>query len=129
MNRKLSKTTTFLLAGRDTEGSKIKKTRSNPYLGKVHVTSLLRLDELLRGKMSLDKLKKLEILTRDNFKGSNYQPAGEDVSTSNAASSEAASSVASSNDEPSSETSAASDTSSNEAITSETSTSIPTNVS
>ena len=108
-NKRLTKNTTYLLAGRDTTARKIKDA-VDTY--KARVISLRRLEKILRGTMTFDQLREEDVLTSDNFKGNNYQPAGSPTETSS-----------------SSETSAESDTSSNEAITSEASTSIPTNVS
>ena len=72
VNARFSKNTTHLLAGKDAPGDKFKEASKR----KLTVISLRRLEQLLLGRMAGDELAKLDTLTRDSFKGDNYQPAG-----------------------------------------------------
>ena len=46
------------------------------------VLNLRRLDKLLRGQLTFDQLKQQDKLTSENFKGDNYQPAREPLTSS-----------------------------------------------
>ena len=82
-------TTAHLLAGKNTDGGKIKDAGKR--LG-VEIIDLRRLEKLLLGKLTLIELNQLDKLTRDHFKGNAYKPAGAPPSaetTTNAVSNEA----------------------------------------
>ena len=74
---RFSKSTTYLLAGKDIEPSKIKDAGKRS----VEVINLHRLERLLLGKVTFEQLKQLGKLTKDSFKGDAYQPAGLPVAT------------------------------------------------
>ena len=62
----------YLLAGRDAESSKIKDAGKRS----VEVLSLHRLGMLLRGRITFERPKQLDPLTKDDFNSANYRPAG-----------------------------------------------------
>ena len=69
VKRKYSKNTTYLLAGRETNGSKIKQAQERG----VVVINLKRTHQLLAGELKWEALRSLSALTKDSFKADAYE--------------------------------------------------------
>ena len=75
----LLKRLAYLLAGKDTAAKKIQTARTKY---EAEVLNLRHLDKLLRGQLMFDHLKQQDKLTSENFKGNDYQLAGEPLTFS-----------------------------------------------
>jgi len=68
---RFSKKTSFLLAGNNPVAKRFKDARAKS----IEIINLVRLNGLLKGQLTFDRLGKLEALDSEEFMGSAYQPA------------------------------------------------------
>jgi len=68
---RFSKNTNFLLAGNNPVAKRFKDARAKS----IDIINLVRLNGLLKGQLTFDRLDKLEALDSEEFMGSAYQPA------------------------------------------------------